>query len=85
MNGGVSYLQNNQNEVMYGPDGQPISEEELLFLNENCRAVEASFPDIYDEEYESFLHDQTEETAMNVAARALERLSMDDEHVTVSF
>jgi len=67
--------------IMYGPDGQPISEEERLFLEESCRSLETSFPEMeYDinDDYENFMHEQqTEETAMNVAKKALERLSVD--------
>ncbi|KAI6184050.1 hypothetical protein M3Y97_00554700 [Aphelenchoides bicaudatus] len=40
MNG--SYNQAAQNEVLYGPDGVPISEEELMFLQESCREVSVS-------------------------------------------
>jgi hypothetical protein len=35
--------------------------------------------------YENFLQDQTEETAFNVAARALERLSIDEDLVVSLF
>lgn len=82
-----SFYQNGQNEgVIYGPDGQPISEEERLFLEENCNAIE-QYADMDAETmaaYETFLQEQTEETALGVAQRALERMSMDDDVVNNS-
>jgi len=81
-----SYYQNGQQDgIMYGPDGKPISEEERLFLEESCRAVDVPFTemDVMDADsmsaYENFLSEQTQETAFGVTARALERLSVDDD------
>jgi hypothetical protein len=80
---GSSHQSERNDGVVYGPDGLPLSEEERLFLEESCQeAFDASYQGMDADqmaEYESFLQDQTEETAFGVAARALERCSLDDD------
>uniref|UniRef100_A0A1I7RQ67 MIF4G domain-containing protein n=1 Tax=Bursaphelenchus xylophilus TaxID=6326 RepID=A0A1I7RQ67_BURXY len=66
-----------ENDVtMYGPDGQPISEEEWAFLEENCQDHESDSQDAVF--YEQFLRDQTEITAISAAEKALEKVTLDD-------
>lgn len=94
MNGsmnGSSYQIDRPDGVVYGPDGLPLSEEERLFLEESCQeALDSNYQEMDAEamaeyeKYENFLQSQTEETAMGVAARALERCSLDDEQDLVS-
>ncbi|CAD5210928.1 unnamed protein product [Bursaphelenchus okinawaensis] len=63
--------------TVYGPDGQPISEEEWAFLEENCQDYTDSDSQdtIY---YEQFMREQTEATAISAAEKALEKVTLDD-------
>jgi hypothetical protein len=71
--------------LIYGPDGQPLTEEESAFLDE-CTANDSS--PLYSgnegldddqevmEDYEKFLREQAEATAIRIAEKALEKLSV---------
>lgn len=66
------------NYTQYGPDGQPLTEEERAFLEENCRFLDSSgcLDDDDGLEFERYLRDQGEATAVGAAEKALEKLSM---------
>ncbi|KAI6242754.1 hypothetical protein M3Y99_00182100 [Aphelenchoides fujianensis] len=67
--------------VMYGPDGQPLSEEERRFLEESCRDMDPGFgmDDDAQQDYDAFLREQAEATAVGTAEKALQNLSVDEE------
>jgi hypothetical protein len=76
--------------IRFAPDNMDLTEEEIRFLESNG-AMEGgssyssgpSSNDIYDaeilEDYEKFLRDHAEQTAISAAEKALERLSMEEE------
>ncbi|KAI6172126.1 hypothetical protein M3Y98_00938700 [Aphelenchoides besseyi] len=81
---GSSYNGAQADVVMYGPDGQPLSEEERKFLEDNCRDMETAFGGMDDEmaqDYEAFLREQAEATAISTAEKALEKLTVDEEEL----
>jgi len=92
MNGSMnsSYHQNGQQDegVMYGPDGKPLTKEEQMFLEENCGALDSTFSSnmIEDDgalaDYEDFLREQAEANAISVAEKALQSLSVDEDDLT---
>lgn len=66
---------------MFRPDGQPLSEEERKFLEESCRDMEPCFgmDDDAAQDYDAFLREQAEATAVGTAEKALQNLSVDEE------
>jgi hypothetical protein len=75
--------------MIFGPDGMPLTEEENAFLEE-CAAFDSS--PAYSgadgdldgemlEEYERFLHEQNQATAISIAEKALEKLSVDEDDI----